>query len=74
MELDPGPGETQEVVRLESRHRQLGVNLAPRAQHVAHVRVADLKETRALVTSTLTAYLTPYTTLVHQGKGTEYPR
>ncbi len=27
-----------------------------------------------LVTSTLTAYLTPYATLVHQGKGTEYPR
>ncbi len=26
------------------------------------------------LTSTLTAYLTQYTTLVHQGKGTEYPR
>ena len=26
------------------------------------------------VTSTLNAYLTPYTTLVHQGEGTEYPR
>ena len=27
-----------------------------------------------LVTSTLTTYLTPYATLVHQGKGTKYPR
>ena len=27
-----------------------------------------------LLTSTLTAYSTPYTTLVHQGKGTKYPR
>ncbi len=26
------------------------------------------------VTSMLTTYLTPYATLVHQGKGTEYPR
>ena len=26
------------------------------------------------LTSMLTAYLTPYATLVHQGKGTEYPR
>ncbi len=28
----------------------------------------------ALLTSTLTVYLTPYATLVHQGGGTEYPR
>ncbi len=27
-----------------------------------------------LLTSTLTTYLTPYATLVHQGKGTKYPR
>ena len=28
----------------------------------------------SLLTSRLTAYLTPYTTLVHQDKGTKYPR
>ncbi len=36
--------------------------------------VVTVTENAELLTSMLTAYLTPYITLVHQGKGTEYPR
>ncbi len=43
MELDAGPRQAEEVVRLELRHRQLGVHLPFGRQHVTHVRVAHLQ-------------------------------
>ncbi len=59
--------------------RGLGACLGGHKQHFIAPdnewsRVLPPPTAKPLLTSTLTTYLSPYTTLVHQGNGTEYPR